>query len=61
MKSNDTAYVSSDRDREVVVVDVSSPTANTIAGVKLDGNGLGLTPMPRSQAYVAQDSADQSR
>src|SRR5262249_59993523 len=27
VKGNDTAYVSSDRDREVVVVDISSPTA----------------------------------
>jgi DNA-binding beta-propeller fold protein YncE len=61
VKGNDTAYVSSDRDREVVVVDVSAPTAgHLIKRIKLDGNGLGMT-LDASQArlYVAQDNADQ--
>jgi YVTN family beta-propeller protein len=61
VKGNGTAYVSSDRDREVVVLDVSSPTAgHLIKRIKLDGNGLGLT-LDKSQAklYVAQDNADQ--
>ena len=44
VKGTGTAYVSSDRDREVVVVDVSSPTAGRlIKRIKLDGNGLGMT------------------
>ena len=44
MKGNDTAYVSSDRDREVVVVDVSSPTqGRLIKRIRLDGNALGMT------------------
>src|SRR5262249_13746614 len=44
MKGNTTAYVSSDRDREVVVVDVSSPVAgHLIKRIKLDGNALGMT------------------
>jgi YVTN family beta-propeller protein len=61
VKGNDTAYVSSDRDREVVVVDVASPTTgHLIKRVKLDGNGLGMTlDASQSRLYVAQDNADQ--
>jgi len=61
VKGNDTAYVSSDRDREVVVVDVSAPSAgHLIKRVKLDGNGLGMTlDASQSRLYVAQDNADQ--
>jgi YVTN family beta-propeller protein len=61
VKGNDTAYVSSDRDREVVVVDVSSPTAgHLIKRIKLDGNALGMTlDESQSKLYVAQDNADQ--
>jgi YVTN family beta-propeller protein len=61
VKGNDTAYVSSDRDREVVVVDISSSIAGRlITRVKLDGNALGMT-LDATQAtlYVAQDNADQ--
>lgn len=61
VKGNGTAYVSSDRDREVVAIDISSPTAGRlIARIKLDGNALGMT-LDRSQStlYVAQDNADQ--
>ena len=61
VKGNGTAYVSSDRDREVVVLDISSPTAgHLIRRIKLDGNALGMT-LDRSQSklYVAQDNADQ--
>jgi YVTN family beta-propeller protein len=61
MKGNGTAYVSSDRDREVVVVDVSSPLAgHLIKRIKLDGNALGMTlDESQSRLYVAQDNADQ--
>jgi YVTN family beta-propeller protein len=61
IKGNDTAYVSSDRDREVVVVDVSSPTAGRlITRIKLDGNALGMTlNKSQSRLYVAQDNSDQ--
>ena len=61
VKGNGTAYVSSDRDREVVVVDVSSPTAGRlIARIKLDGNALGMAlDVWHSKLYVAQDNADQ--
>jgi len=61
MKGNDTAYVSSDRDREIVVVDVGSPTeGHLIKRIRLDGNALGMT-LNESQTmlYVAQDNADQ--
>jgi YVTN family beta-propeller protein len=61
MKGNSTAYVSSDRDREIVVVDVSSLTeGHLIARIKLDGNALGMTlDKPQNRLYVAQDNADQ--
>ncbi len=61
MKGNGTAYVSSDRDREVVVIDVSSLTAgHLIKRIKVDGNALGMTlDASQSTLYVAQDNADQ--
>jgi len=61
VKGNGTAYISSDRDREVVVVDVSSATAaRLVSRIKLDGNALGMTlNAPQSRLYVAQDNADQ--
>jgi YVTN family beta-propeller protein len=61
VKGNGTAYVSSNRDREVVVVDISSPTAgHLITRIKLDGNGNGMTfDATQSTLYVAQDNADQ--
>lgn len=61
MKGNATAYVSANRDREVDVVDVSSPSAGRlIARIKLDGNPLGMT-LDASQRtlYVAEDNADE--
>jgi YVTN family beta-propeller protein len=60
LKGNATAYVSSDRDREVVVVDVSSPTAGRLVKrIPLDGNALGMTlDAAGARLYVAQDNAD---
>ena len=56
-----TAYVSSDRDREIVVVDISSPTSgHLVKRIKLDGNALGMTlDASGSRLFVAQDNADQ--
>jgi YVTN family beta-propeller protein len=56
-----TVYVSSDRDREVVVVDISSATAGKlITRIPLDGNGQGMTlDASGGRLYVAQDNADQ--
>ncbi|GAC1343851.1 MAG: alkaline phosphatase family protein [Acetobacteraceae bacterium] len=56
-----TAYVSSDRDREVVAVDISSPTSGQLVRrIKLDGNALGMTlNAAQSLIYVAQDNTDQ--
>ena len=61
IKGNDVAYVSSDRDREVIVIDISSATeGRLIARVPLDGNGLGMTlDAEQARLYVAQDNADQ--
>ena len=61
IKGNGTAYVSSDRDREVVVVDISSPTSGRLVKrIKLDGNGQGMTlDASQGKLYVAQDNADQ--
>jgi DNA-binding beta-propeller fold protein YncE len=55
------AYVSSDRDREIVVVDISSPTAGKLVKrIALDGNALGMTlNRSGSRLFVAQDNADQ--
>jgi len=60
VKGNDTAYVSSDRDREVVVVGLGPTQGRLITRIKLDGNGLGMTlDASQSRLYVAQDNADQ--
>ncbi|HTP28537.1 MAG TPA: YncE family protein, partial [Anaeromyxobacteraceae bacterium] len=61
VKGNGTAYVSSDRNREVVVIDISSSThGRLIRRIKLDGNALGMTlDASGSKLFVAQDNADQ--
>jgi YVTN family beta-propeller protein len=61
VKGNRTAYVSSDRDREVVVIDISSAAAGRlIKRIKLDGNALGMTlDAAGSKLFVAEDNADQ--
>lgn len=52
------AYVSSDRDREVVVVDIAA--RRLIKRIKLAGNGLGMAlDAEAARLYVAQDNADQ--
>lgn len=52
------AYVSSDRDREVVVVDIAA--RRLVKRIKLDGNGLGMAlDAANGRLYVAQDNADQ--
>ncbi|HEY4884990.1 MAG TPA: bifunctional YncE family protein/alkaline phosphatase family protein [Myxococcales bacterium] len=61
VKGNGTAYVSSDRDREVVVIDISSASAgHLVKRIKLDGNALGMTlDSQGSKLFVAEDNADQ--
>lgn len=61
VKGNDTAYVSSDRDREVVVVDIkSSSFGKLVTRIKLDGNALGMALDPAgSRLFVAEDNADE--
>jgi YVTN family beta-propeller protein len=61
VKSNTIAYVSSDRDREVIAIDISSPTAGKLVKrIKVDGNALGMTlDASEKRLYVAQDNADQ--
>jgi DNA-binding beta-propeller fold protein YncE len=56
-----TAYVSSDRNREVIAIDISSPTAGRlITRIQLDGNALGMTlNSAGTKLFVAQDNADQ--
>jgi DNA-binding beta-propeller fold protein YncE len=56
-----TVYVSSDRDREVVAIDISSGTGgHLIKRIHLDGNGLGMTlNASGSLLFVAQDNVDQ--
>jgi YVTN family beta-propeller protein len=55
------AYVGCDRDREVVVVNIASPTAGSfVARIQLDGNANGMAlGADGSALYVAQDNQDQ--
>jgi len=60
IKGNDTAYVSSDRDREVVAIDIRGKTAGKlIKRIKLPGNALGMTlDKAGARLFVAQDNVD---
>src|SRR5919109_1368855 len=55
------AYVGADRDREVIAVNVASPTAGSlVARIPLDGNPNGMTLSADGKTlYVAQDNQDQ--
>jgi len=55
------AYVGCDRDREVVALNVASPTAGAfVARIQLDGNPNGMTlSADGANLYVAQDNQDQ--
>src|SRR5215472_8334067 len=55
------AYVGADRDREVIAVDVSSPTTGSlVARIQLDGNPNGMTlSADGAKLFVAQDNQDQ--
>jgi YVTN family beta-propeller protein len=55
------AYVGADRDREVIAVNVASPTAGSfVARIQLDGNPNGMTlSADGSTLYVTQDNQDQ--
>ncbi|WP_409071734.1 beta-propeller fold lactonase family protein [Burkholderia ubonensis] len=61
VKGNGVAYVSSDRDREIVAIDIASPShGRLIKRIKLDGSALGMTlDASQSMLFVAQDNADQ--
>jgi len=60
IKGNNTAYVSSDRDRQVIAIDISSPTAGRLVKrIPLDGNALGMTLDHGGRLFVAEDNADQ--
>ncbi len=55
-----TAYVGSDRDREVVVVNVGQTAASLVGRIQTDGNPNGMTlSAGGSTLYVAQDNQDQ--
>jgi DNA-binding beta-propeller fold protein YncE len=55
-----TVYVSSDRNREVDVVDISSPAGgHLVKRIGLDGNALGMTLDAAGHLFVAQDNADE--
>ncbi|MBN3849691.1 bifunctional YncE family protein/alkaline phosphatase family protein [Paraburkholderia sp. Ac-20342] len=61
LKSDGTAFVSSVRDREVVVLNLSNPAApQFITRIPLQGNAYGMTLSPdQSKLYVAVSNADQ--
>jgi YVTN family beta-propeller protein len=55
-----TAYVSSDRDREIVALNVANPPGSFVARIQLNGNPNGMTlSADGSTLYVAQDNQDQ--
>jgi YVTN family beta-propeller protein len=55
-----TAYVGSDRDREVIAVNIASPTGSFVARIQVDGNPNGMTlSADGSTLYVTQDNQDQ--
>jgi YVTN family beta-propeller protein len=60
VKGNATAYVASDRNREVDVIDISSKAlGRLVKRIKLDGNALGMTiDASGSKLFVAEDNAD---
>jgi YVTN family beta-propeller protein len=61
VKGKGTAYVSANRDREVVVVDISGGTSGKlIARIPVDGlpNGMALN-QAQTTLYVAQDNTDE--
>jgi len=56
---NGTAYVSSIRDREVVVLNISGPAASLIKRIPLPGNANSMVlSADQSTLYVAQDNSD---
>ena len=58
--ANAVAYVSSDRDREIDVVNIGTAPGSLITRIKLAGNAEGMTfNAAQSTLYVAQDNADQ--
>ncbi len=61
VKGNGTAYVSSTRDRQIVVLDVSSPTTGRLVGrIPLAGNPYGMAfNADQTTLYVAEDNTDQ--
>jgi YVTN family beta-propeller protein len=55
-----TAYVGSDRDREVVVVNIGQTAGSVAARIRTDGNPNGMTlSADGGTLYVAQDNQDQ--
>ncbi len=61
LKGDGTAYVSSIRDREVVVVDISGAAPQLIERIKLSGNPNSMVfnnSITQDELYVTQDNAD---
>ena len=53
------AYVTSDRDREVDVVNIGTAPGTLVTRIHLSGNGMGMTfNANQSRLYVAQDNTD---
>jgi YVTN family beta-propeller protein len=60
VKGNNVAYVTANRDREVVVVDISVPNGKLITRIPVNGLPNGVTMnADQTRLYVAQDNADQ--
>ena len=58
--SGNVAYVGSDRDREVVAVNVAVPNGSLVTRIQLDGNANGMAlGADGATLFVAQDNQDQ--
>ncbi len=56
--SNAKAYVASERDRQLIVLDVSGPAPKVTARMAVAGQPVALLPGAAGRLYVAQDNTD---
>lgn len=60
IKGNNTAYVGSNRDREIAVVNLGATSGSVTARIALDGNANGLAMnAAQTRLYAAQDNSDE--
>ncbi|HSZ50101.1 MAG TPA: hypothetical protein VK801_00900, partial [Caulobacteraceae bacterium] len=58
--SNDKAYVASERDREIIALDVTSDAVRPAARIHVRGQPVALLAGPRGRLYAALDNTDRA-